>query len=143
MVFVVFPFISLYGLLRFFFDFLLFPCRRILLFCYFVSVLHPPRAGSEPQVCLLALCAVFFHALLQFTYFFHSLPSSSSIRFGHRFFHPVLFLWVLGPILSGCKKSVFRNQKSRSKTDRRKNPFFQSNRTCRHACHFFEMNSFL
>ena len=50
---------------------------------------------------------------------------------------------ALGPILSGCKNSVFRNQKSRSKTDKRKNLFFQSNRTCRHAGHFFKINNFL
>ena len=40
--------------------------------------------------------------------------------------------------LSGCKKYVFRNQKSKSKTDKRKNLFFQSYRTCRHAGHFFK-----
>ena len=31
------------------------PCSlwwRILLFCYFVSVLHPPRAACEPEVCV-------------------------------------------------------------------------------------------
>ena len=47
----------------------------------------------------------------------------------------------LGPILSGCKKSVFINQKSKSKTDKRKNLVFQSYRTCRHAGHFFKINS--
>ena len=50
---------------------------------------------------------------------------------------------TLRPILSACKKSVFRNQKSRSKTDKRKNLFFQSSRRCRHAGHFFKINNFL
>ena len=65
------------------------------IFCYFASVLHPPPAVCEPQVCVLALRAVFFLALLLLTFFFfHSLPCFSLIRFKTRFFHPVFFLWV-------------------------------------------------
>ena len=52
-------------------------------------------------------------------------------------------MWAKGPVLSGCKNSVFRNQKSRSKTDKRKNLFFQSHRTCsRHAGHFSKSTTF-
>ena len=53
----------------------------------------------------------------------------------------ILVLSALGPVLSGCKKSVLRNQKSKSKTDKRVNLFFQSRRTCRHAGLFFKTNS--
>ena len=73
-----------------------FPWLRILLFCYFVSALHPPRAPCEPEVCAFPLRAVFFLAFLMLTYFiFSSLPSLFRFRFGHRLFHPVFFLWVL------------------------------------------------
>ena len=45
-------------------------CPRILLFCYFVSALHPPRAPCEPEVCVFPLRAVFFLALLMLTYLY-------------------------------------------------------------------------
>ena len=48
---------------------------------------------------------------------------------------------VFQPDKMGCKKSVFINQKSKSKTDKRKNLVFQSYRTCRHAGRFFKINS--
>ena len=53
-----------------------FPWWRILLFCYFVSALQPPRAPWESQVCVLPLRAVFFLALVMLThlYVFSSLP---------------------------------------------------------------------
>ena len=44
------------------------PWWRILLFCYFVSALHPPRAPCEPEVVVFPLRAVFFLALLTLTY---------------------------------------------------------------------------
>ena len=60
-----------------------FPWWRILLFCYFVSALHPPRAPCEPNVIrVFPLRAVFFLALLILTYFcffFSSFPFSISI----------------------------------------------------------------
>ena len=40
-----------------------FPWWRIVLFCYFVSALHPPRAPCEPEVCMFPLRAVFFFFL--------------------------------------------------------------------------------
>ena len=43
-----------------------FPWWRIQLFCDFVSVLHPPRAACEPEVCVFPLRAVFFLAFLLF-----------------------------------------------------------------------------
>ena len=44
-----------------------FPWWRIMLFCYFVSALHPPHAPCEPEVCAFPLPAVFFLALLMLT----------------------------------------------------------------------------
>ena len=60
-----------------------FPWWRILLFCYFVSALHPPRAHCEPQVCVFPLRAIFFLCCvadvdLSF-FFFSSCPFSISI----------------------------------------------------------------
>ena len=69
---------------------------RILLFCYFVSALHLPRAPREPEVCVFLLRTVFVRAFLMSTYFiFFSLPSLFRFRFGHRLFNPVFFLRVL------------------------------------------------
>ena len=58
-----------------------FPWWRILLLCYFVSALHPPRDPCEPEVCVFPLRAVFL-ALLMLTclyFFFSSYPFSISI----------------------------------------------------------------
>ena len=75
-----------------------FPWWRILLFCYPVSALHPPRAPCEPEVCVFPLRAVFFIAFLLLIYFtFLLFITFFRFRFGHRLFHPVFvfFLWVL------------------------------------------------
>ena len=56
----------------------------------------PPPALCEPEVCVFSLRAVFFLALLMFTFFFF-LPFLPffRFRFGHRLFLPIFFLWVL------------------------------------------------
>ena len=76
------------------------PWWRILLFCYFVSALHPPRDPCEPEVCVFPLREVFFLALMMLTYLFlfSSLPSLFRFRFGHRLFSSCLFL--VGTMLS-------------------------------------------
>ena len=85
----------LYRLLRFYFRFPAFPLWRILLFCYFVSALHPPRAPCEPEVGVFPLRAVFFSfflALLMLTYLqICSLPSLFRFQFGQRFFFILSF----------------------------------------------------
>ena len=80
---------SLYRLLRSFFFFSL-PCSPwwgVLLFCYFVSVLQPPRAACEPGVSEVPLRAVSSLAFLRscvlgclvFLFLFSSFPFSVSI----------------------------------------------------------------
>ena len=70
-------------------------------FCYSVissrRYVHPPRAPCEPEVCVVPLCAVFFLAFLLSILFIYCLLFFPffRFRFGHRLFHPVLFLRVL------------------------------------------------
>ena len=100
----LFSFVLSYGLVVFrlflgspssiFFSLHCFPWWRILLFCYFVSALHPPRAPCEPEVCVFPLRAVFFMAFLMLIFFSYR-RSLFLFRFRHRLFHPVFFMWVL------------------------------------------------
>ena len=69
-----------------------FPWWRIMLFCSFVSALHPPRVLCAPEVCVFPLHSVFLHSCCWFVLFF-SHPFFR-FRFGHRLFHPVFLLWV-------------------------------------------------
>ena len=84
-----------------FFSLLGFPWWRILLFCYFVLALHPPRVPCEPQVCVFPLRAVFFLAFLMLTYFFfiYSLPSLFSISIWKSFVSSCFF-FLVGTMLS-------------------------------------------
>ena len=65
-------------------------------FCYFVSVLNPPRAACEPASTRIPLaCCTLSCVLPVYLLYFSSLPSLFRFRFGHRLFHPIFFLWVL------------------------------------------------
>ena len=73
-----------------------FPWWRILIFCYIVSVLHPPRVGCAPEACVFPLPSVFFLAFLLLIYFIFLLfIPFFRFRFGHRLFHP--FCPMLSP----------------------------------------------
>ena len=81
-----------------FFSLPCFPWWQILLFCYFVSAVHPlPRAPCEPEVCVFPLRAVFFLALLMliYLYFFLLFLPFFDVDLDIVCFHPVFFLWVL------------------------------------------------
>ena len=91
-----------------FVGFVLLPCFRwwrIRLFCYFVSVIHPPCAACESEVCVIPLratryllsCVLAFLRLIYYLIFvlFHFFD----INFGHRLFNPVIFLSVLRCLL--------------------------------------------
>ena len=82
-------------ILRFF---LALPCFlwRILLFCDLVSALHPPPARLASLKFAYSPCLrSCVDDVDLFCFISSSLPSLLRFRFGHRFFHPVLFLWVL------------------------------------------------
>ena len=76
-----------------------FPWWRILLFCYFVSALHPPPALLASLKYAYSPCVLssFILALLMLTYlrFVSSLPSLFDFDLDIVCFHPVFFLWVL------------------------------------------------
>ena len=87
-----------------------FPLWRILLllivtllFCYFVSALHPPAllANLKYAYSPCVLSSFFFLALLMLACLlsFSSLPSLFRFRFGHRLFSSCLFL--VGTMLLG------------------------------------------
>ena len=73
-----------------------FPWCRIMLFCFFVSALHPPRAPCKPEVCVFPLRTFFFLALLMLTYlfFFLRFPSFFDFDLDIVCFHLVFFLCV-------------------------------------------------
>ena len=87
----------LYRLVRFFFSLPCFPSWRILLFCYFVSALHPPprslRAWSMriPLACCLFSCVVDVDLSI-----FSSLPSLFRFRMGHRLSSCIFLACLLG-----------------------------------------------
>ena len=89
-----------YRLLRFSFRF---PWWRIPVTLLFrLGATPPPPAPCESEPCVFSLRAVFCLALLMLIYIiFSSLPPLFRFRFGHRWFLPVFFLWVLCCCLLG------------------------------------------
>ena len=90
-------------------------------------------SASISEMILRWVCRTFRVILTASTAFYGSRKLQKKWKFCGNFWSETLVnntfcARSLGPILSGCKKSVFINQKSKSKTDKRKNLVFQSYR---------------
>ena len=101
-----------------------FPWWRILLFCYFVSAIHPPRTPCEPEVCVFPLCDVFVYAFLMLVFIFLLfLPFYRVFEFYLDIFHFILSslgvrCCLLGFVWSRAKKLRSNHSIGRSHSSR-------------------------